>query len=128
MDGQKQPTLGNGKVCYLEIPAGDSAESAQFYRLVFGWHIREREGHLTFDDGVVEVSGTWVTGRKPSDDTGIQVSIMVSDAVATQKAIIAHGGKVLRPVIEGVPEITASFSDPYGNILSIYQHSFTIGH
>jgi len=122
MDEHKQPTLGNGKICYLEIPAGDCTESAQFYQLVFGWHIVEREGHLSFDDSVFEVSGTWVTGRKPSDDTGIQVSIMVSDAVATQKSIVAHGGKVLRPIIEGAPDVTASFSDPYENILSIYQH------
>jgi len=121
MDKHKQPTTGNGKISYLEIPAGDCTESARFYQLVFGWHIVEREGHLSFDDRVFEVSGTWVTGRKPSDDTGIQVSIMVSDAVATQKSIVAHGGKILRAVIEGDPEITASFSDPYGNIISIYQ-------
>jgi len=36
------PTLANGKVCYLEIPAIDIARSADFYKSVFGWNIRKR--------------------------------------------------------------------------------------
>jgi predicted enzyme related to lactoylglutathione lyase len=31
-----------GKICYIEIPAIDVAESAQFYQQVFGWHTRQR--------------------------------------------------------------------------------------
>ena len=31
------PTLANGKICYVEIPANDIAQSAEFYRAVFGW-------------------------------------------------------------------------------------------
>ena len=31
------PTLGNGKLCYIEIPASDVQVSAEFYRDVFGW-------------------------------------------------------------------------------------------
>ncbi|HYN10334.1 MAG TPA: VOC family protein [Vicinamibacterales bacterium] len=36
------PTLGNGKICYIEIPATDVAQSADFYHKVFGWQIRAR--------------------------------------------------------------------------------------
>jgi uncharacterized protein len=58
------PTLGHAKICYLEIPANDIRESAGFYEQVFGWKIRRRgDGSIAFDDGVGEVSGTWVTGR-----------------------------------------------------------------
>jgi len=31
------PTLANGKICYVEIPAVDVSRSAAFYRDVFGW-------------------------------------------------------------------------------------------
>jgi predicted enzyme related to lactoylglutathione lyase len=31
------PTLANGKLCYVEIPAIDVSRSALFYREVFGW-------------------------------------------------------------------------------------------
>ena len=66
------PTLGNGKIRYLEIPAGDVSRSAAFYRAVFGWQLRRRgDGQTGFDDSVGEVSGTWVTGRPPSPQPGL---------------------------------------------------------
>jgi uncharacterized protein len=58
------PTRANGKICYLEIPAIDVARSIAFCKAAFGWQIRRRgDGSTAFDDGVGEVSGTWVTGR-----------------------------------------------------------------
>jgi predicted enzyme related to lactoylglutathione lyase len=30
------PTLANGKICYIEIPAKDIARSADFYKRAFG--------------------------------------------------------------------------------------------
>jgi predicted enzyme related to lactoylglutathione lyase len=38
------PTLGNGKICYIEIPALDIKRSAEFYRNVFGWNIPKTRG------------------------------------------------------------------------------------
>ncbi|MBA2794725.1 MAG: hypothetical protein H0U32_12150 [Thermoleophilaceae bacterium] len=56
------PTLANGKICYLEIPAADVQRSGQFYEEVFGWGIRRSgEGGVAFDDTTGEVSGMWVT-------------------------------------------------------------------
>ncbi len=44
------PTLGNGRICYLEIPATDIQQSAAFYAGVFGWRLRQRgDGHTAFD-------------------------------------------------------------------------------
>lgn len=40
----KQPTFGNGKICYLEIPAGEIGASAHFYNKTFGWKIRKGMG------------------------------------------------------------------------------------
>jgi hypothetical protein len=40
------PTLANGKICYLEIPSTNIAASADFYKRLFGWNIRQRgDGH-----------------------------------------------------------------------------------
>lgn len=59
------PTLANGKICYLEIPAIDVRCSVEFYQAVFGWKVRRRgDGSTAFDDAVGEVSGTWVTGGR----------------------------------------------------------------
>ena len=53
------PTLANGKICYIEMPANDIAGSADFYKKVFGWNIRKRsDGAISFDDTTGEVSTT----------------------------------------------------------------------
>jgi predicted enzyme related to lactoylglutathione lyase len=116
------PTLGNGKICYLEIPAIDVNRSAEFYRQVFGWQTRRRgDGHLAFDDTVGEVSGSWVTGRPPSGEVGLLVYVMVDDAGAAVEAIVTYGGEIVQPIGVEAPEITARFRDPAGNILGVYQ-------
>ena len=58
------PTLTNGKICYIEMPATDVRASSEFYEKVFGWGIRRRgDGSIAFDDTAGQVSGTWVRGR-----------------------------------------------------------------
>jgi predicted enzyme related to lactoylglutathione lyase len=116
------PTLANGKVCYLEIPAIDVARSADFYRKVFDWEIRRRgDGATAFDDGVGEVSGAFVTGRPPASAPGLMVYIWVESARATVEAIVANGGEIVQPIGGDAPEITARFRDPGGNVMGIYQ-------
>ena len=116
------PTLANGKVCYIEIPAVDIRRSADFYAAVFGWRLRERgDGHTAFDDTVGQVSGTWVRGRPPSDAPGLLVYIMVDSVAATMEAVAAHGGEIVQPIGGDAPEITARFQDPGGNVLGLYQ-------
>jgi uncharacterized protein len=115
------PTLGSGKICYMEIPASDIARSADFYRKVFGWNIRTRsDGRMAFDDGVGEVSGTWVLGRRPAEP-GLLTYIMVDSVAATLDAIFVNGGEVVQPLGADAPEITARFRDPGGNVLGLYQ-------
>ncbi len=116
------PTFANGKICYIEIPATDIKASASFYEAVFGWHIRTRDdGSVAFDDTVTEVSGTWVTSRKSSTEIGMLVHIMVDNIEDTIKLIIEKGGKIVQPVGMDLPEITARFIDPFGNIFGLYQ-------
>jgi predicted enzyme related to lactoylglutathione lyase len=104
------------------MPAADIQRSSAFYKSVFGWNVRKRgDGHLAFDDGVGQVSGTWVKGRKPAAEPGLLVYVMVDSVAATLDAIVANGGKVVQPIGMDAPEITARFSDPAGNVLGLYQ-------
>jgi predicted enzyme related to lactoylglutathione lyase len=122
MENDQRPTLGNGKVCYIEIPAIDINQSAFFYRDVFGWQLRTRgDGSIAFDDGVGQVSGTWVTGRPSSPQPGLLIYIMVDSVAATVESVIAHGGKIVQSIGMDAPEITARFSDLAGNVLGLYQ-------
>jgi predicted enzyme related to lactoylglutathione lyase len=122
MTNVNRPTLSNGKICYVEIPANDVSVSVRFYQEVFGWQVRRRgDGSIAFDDTVGEVSGTWVNGRPPSPEPGILIYIMVDSVAAAADAVIANGGKIVQPIGMDAPEITARFSDPAGNVFGLYQ-------
>lgn len=115
------PTHANGKICYIEIPATDVARSAEFYRTVFGWHIRQRgDGATSFDDPIGEVSGAWVLGRLPATP-GFVIYIMVNSVAAAIELVIASGGEIVQPIGADAPEITARFRDPGGNVMGLYQ-------
>ena len=121
-DSNNKPTIGNGKICYLEIPTQDIERSMKFYEAVFGWNTRKRgDGNFAFDDGVGEVSGTWVKGRAPSNAPGILIYIMVDSVAATIDKIEASGCEIVQPIGGDAPEITARFRDPGGNVLGLYQ-------
>ncbi|HEY6365697.1 MAG TPA: VOC family protein [Candidatus Binatia bacterium] len=116
------PTLAHGKICYVEIPAIDLNRSVAFYRTVFGWSVRQRgDGSLAFDDGVGEVSGTWILGRPPSSQPGLLLYIMVDSVAATLESVVANGGEVTQPIGADAPEVTARFRDPAGNVIGLYQ-------
>src|SRR4051812_33084861 len=108
MSEKKEPRYGNGKICYIEIPAISIEVSAAFYSEIFGWEIRKRgDGKLAFTDAVGEVSGTWVLGRKASPEPGMLTYIMVDNVAQSLDSILARGGKLVQPIGMDAPEITA---------------------
>jgi uncharacterized protein len=115
------PTLAPGKIAYVQIPAVDVDRSVDFYEAVFGWSIRRRgDGEIAFDDGVGEVSGTWVTGRPPSSEPGLLVYVMVESVEESLEKIVEAGGAVVSPLTpQGEGEAYATFRDPAGNVLGI---------
>jgi predicted enzyme related to lactoylglutathione lyase len=119
---EQSPGYRTGKICYIEIPATDVRRSADFYQQAFGWHIRQRgDGATAFDDTVGQVSGTWVLGRPPATEPGLMVYIMVASAAAAVDAVVAAGGKIVQAVDPHAREVVATFRDPAGNVLGIYQ-------
>ncbi len=116
------PSPTDGKICYIELPASDIEASAAFYAGAFGWRVRQRsDGSTAFDDTTGQVSGSWVLGRAPATEPGLLVYLMVDDAPAAVERIAAAGGVITQPIGVDVPEITARFRDPAGNVLGIYQ-------
>jgi len=116
------PTMANGKICYIELPATDIARSADFYKQVFAWNIRKRgDGSTAFDDTTGEVSGAWVLGRPPAAKPGLLFYIMVDSVAAAVDAVVANGGEIVQPIGADAPEITARFRDPSGNVIGLYQ-------
>ena len=116
------PTLANGKISYLEIPAIDIQRSADFYAKVFGWKIKKRgDGSTAFDDPTGEVSGTWVVGRPPATDPGLLIYIRVDNVAQTIDVILREGGDIVRSIGEETPEI-GRFHDPAGNVFGLFEN------
>jgi predicted enzyme related to lactoylglutathione lyase len=116
------PTYRTGKICYIEIPAKDVTQSADFYNRVFGWQTRQRgDGSTAFDDTVNEVSGTWVLGRPVAAEPGLMVYIMVASAARAVEAIRSAGGEIVYDIDPRAREVVATFRDPGGNLIGIYQ-------
>jgi predicted enzyme related to lactoylglutathione lyase len=116
------PTIANGKICYVEIPSADPKKSSTFYNAIFSWKMRTRgDGATAFDDGVGEVSGAFVKGRKASSEIGALMYIMVDNVAETIEKIIQEGGRIVQPVGVDAPEITARFADLDGNVFGLYQ-------
>jgi predicted enzyme related to lactoylglutathione lyase len=117
-----EPRYRTGKICYIEIPATDIQQSAEFYRRAFGWQTRQRgDGSTAFDDTVNAVSGTWVLGRPVAADPGLMVYIMVASAAKAVEAVMAAGGEIVHQVDPSAREVVATFRDPAGNLMGIYQ-------
>jgi predicted enzyme related to lactoylglutathione lyase len=118
----KPPNYRTGKICYIEIPATDVKRSAEFYGRAFGWQTRQRgDGSTAFDDTVNQVSGTWVLGRPVAAKPGLMVYVMVGNAADAVKAIVSAGGEIVDQVDANAREIVATFRDPAGNLIGIYQ-------
>ncbi|HEV7487382.1 MAG TPA: VOC family protein [Thermoanaerobaculia bacterium] len=116
------PTLANGKICYIEIPAIDIERSADFIRRCSAG--RSANAATVGSPSTTppdRVSGTWVTGRPPSPTPGLLIYIMVDNVNATIDTITANGGEIVQPVGADAPEITARFRDPGGNVIGLYQ-------
>ena len=111
-----------GGLSYLHIPAVDPKQSALFYEHVFGWTV---DGHETnrpsFRDGTGHVAGAWVTDQEPSRTAGLLPYIYVDTIDGTTELIQAHGGEMIEaPSPEG-NLLIATFRDPAGNVLGLWQ-------
>ena len=124
MENMNRPGYSNGKIYFVEIPSTDINTSSIFYKHVFGWEIHQgSDGHIEFEDTKGGVSGTWVIGLKPATTPGFLIHMMVDDVASTIELVTANGGKLVQPVDNSVPEITARCSDPAGNIFGLYQQA-----
>jgi uncharacterized protein len=111
----------HGKLSYLQIPARDPVALGAFYASVFGWSVGDRPAHVNFRDASGELSGAFVTNLTPAGEPGILPYIYVDGIDGIIESVTAHGGAVVRaPYAEGDLWV-ATFRDPDGNVLGLWQ-------
>ena len=116
-------TFAHGRLSYIQIPALDVRVSGEFYSRVFGWIVREggQDHHLSFTDATGDMIGAWVTGRAISREAGILPYISVISVDAILERVIAVGGEVVTPPYPEGSLWVATFRDPSGNVLGVWQ-------
>jgi uncharacterized protein len=112
-----------GGISYLRIPATDPQASAAFYAAVFGWKVDSNRADPSFEDGTGHVIGHFVTGVPVAREAGVRPYVFVDNVDRTLEKVDAHGGEVATvPYPEGDLRV-ATFRDPAGNEIGVWQQA-----
>ncbi len=110
---------------YIEIPAADVQQSAAFYGKVFGWKIHDAKAHRPgFSDATGNIGGAFVSGRPAAREAGFLLYIWVDSIETTLALVKSQLGEVVEPAHLGHPGAKfhiATFRDPAGNLIGLYQ-------
>ena len=110
-----------GGISYLRIPAEDPYQSAAFYQSVFGWSLRGDPDDPSFEDGTGHVIGHFIADLPVAGEAGLRPYIFVERIDETLDKVVAQGGEVVTaPYPEGDLWV-ATFRDPPGNVLGVWQ-------
>jgi uncharacterized protein len=110
-----------GGVSYLRIPARDIAESAEFYRAVFGWRLRGVPQAPSFSDGTGHVVGHWRTDLPAAGQADVLPYIYVTRLDGTLRTAAEHGAQIVAPPYPEGNLWIATIRDPAGNVIGIWQ-------
>lgn len=109
-------------ISYLRIPAPDPGRSAAFHEAVFGWKVDTDRDDPSFEDGTGHVIGHFSAEHAVAGEAGVRPYVFVESVDETLERVVAHGGEV---VTEPCPEgdlLVATFRDPAGNVVGVWQH------
>ena len=110
-----------GGVSYLRIPARDVAQSAEFYRAVFGWRLRGRPDAPSFSDGTGHVIGHWRTDLPVAGEAGVLPYVYVTSLDDTLRAAADRGAELVTPPYPEGTLSVATIRDPAGNVIGVWQ-------
>jgi predicted enzyme related to lactoylglutathione lyase len=124
-----------GRVVHFEIHVDDMERAKTFYGEVFGWTFEDYSeyagmpyfGAITGDASEMGINGALMQRQSASPDLGQSMNafvctIGVEDFDATEKEILARGGKVALPKY-ALPGMAwqGYFIDTEGNIIGLHQ-------
>ena len=119
-DGESRIFRRNG-VSYLRLPAAEPLLAATFYRDVFGWTVNTGRPDPSFEDGSGHVIGHFVSDIEVAGSAGVRPYVFVDDVQATLEKATAQGGTIrTAPYPEG-DLVVATFADPAGNEIGVWQ-------
>ena len=110
-----------GGISYLRIPAKDQRRSAAFYEAVFGWRVDADREDPGFEDGTGHVIGHFVADLAVAGEAGVRPYVFVERVDDALEKVVAEGGEVVTPPYPEGDLWVATFRDPPGNVLGVWQ-------
>ena len=108
-------------ISYLRIPSQEPQQTAAFYESVFGWSVNKDRPDPSFEDGTGHVIGHFIADQPVAGEAGVRPYIYVETIDDTLEQVAANGGSVITaPYAEGDLWV-ATFRDPAGNVLGVWQ-------
>jgi uncharacterized protein len=114
-----------GGISYLWMPTDDPQATAAFYVSVFGWNIDTDRAEPSFEDGSGHVIGHFVSDLAVAGEGGIRPYVYVEDVDATLARAVGAGGAVVDERYAEGDLWVATFRDPAGNVIGVWQHADT---
>lgn len=104
----------------VQLPVEDIGTAVAFYTGTLGWSLRFRDGDRY---AVLDAGGIGVALAAPAEQVvpgRPALNLKVPDVPAALETLVAAGGRVLVPPVEGAHEIRAAVADSAGNVLVVY--------
>ena len=112
-----------GGVSYLRIPADDPTRVGAFYEAVFGWRVAGEPHRPSFEDGTGHVIGHFVAGETVAGEAGVRPYVFVERVDETLAKVVENGGEVATATYPEGDLWVATFRDPAGNVLGVWQRA-----
>ena len=107
----------DGKIDYVEFPAGDLPATKAFYREAFGWTFTDYgPAYAAFDEGI---DGGFNADAAEQSRTPL-VILYADDLEAMEAKVRAAGGEITRPPYDFPGGRRFHFRDPSGNELAVW--------
>lgn len=119
---EEKPTVFRpGGISYLRIPAADPKALAAFYEAVFGWTVDTDRDDPSFEDVSGHVIGHFVTDQSVAGEAGVRPYVYVDSVDETLSSVTKGGGEIAAPPYPEGDLRVATFRDPAGNVVGVWQ-------
>jgi predicted enzyme related to lactoylglutathione lyase len=115
---QLQSTEHDQRIDYIELAVASVPDAKRFYGAVFGWRFEDYgPDYASFADGRLNGGFAKTDKVRPG---GPLIVVFAVDLEATQKRVVAAGGKVVRPTFSFPGGRRFHLIDPSGNELAVW--------
>jgi predicted enzyme related to lactoylglutathione lyase len=119
--GKEPRVFRRGGISYLRIPATDPRRSAAFYEGVFDWSVDADRDDPSFEDGTGHVIGHLIDDLPVVGEAGVLPYVFVERVDEALERVVTRGGEVVTPPYPEGDLWVATFRDPAGNVIGVWQ-------